>query len=70
MKFLFPWEVPEILEDYFSGPCFFMALYRLYKNAYFGQSFQLSGTFIQDKIFKERIENLPLDIKRIIFSKI
>jgi hypothetical protein len=70
MTLLFPWETPEIVEDHFSGPCLFMAFYRLYKNAYFGQSFQLSGTFIQDKILKERIENLPLDIKRIIFTKI
>lgn len=47
-----------------------MALYRFYKNAYFRQGFQLSGTFIHDKILKERIEKLPLDIKRVIFSKI
>jgi hypothetical protein len=70
MGYLFPWEIPEIVEDYYSGPCLFMALYRLYKNAYFGQGFQLSGTHIKDKLLKERIEQLPLDIKRIIFSKI
>ena len=70
MRNLFPWEVPELIEDYYSGPCLFMALYRLYKNAYYGQGFQLSGTYIWNKELKERIDQLPLDIKRIIFSKI
>jgi len=47
-----------------------MALYHLYNNAYFGQGFQLSGSYIQDKSLKQRIEQLPLDIKQIIFSKV
>jgi len=68
--YLFPWELPDSLEDHFSGPCLFMALYRLYRNAYFGQGFQLSGSFTQDRILKENIEKLPLDVKRVIFTKI
>jgi len=70
MKFLFPWEAPEIIENYFLGPCLFLALYRLYKNAYFGQGFQLCGKYLQNKTLKGRIDQLPLDIRRIIFSKI
>jgi len=67
---LLPWEVPEILEDYFSGPCLFMALHRFYKGAYFGQGFQLTGEYIKDKELKNSIDQLPVDIKRIIFSKL
>jgi len=63
MGWLFPWEVSELVQDYYSGPCLFMALYRLYRNAYFEQGFQLSGSYIQDKNLKQRIEQLPLDIK-------
>jgi len=70
MSYLFPWETPKIVEDYYSRPCLFMALYRLHRNAYFGQGFQLSGNYIQNKDLKQNIEQLPLDIKRIIFSKI
>jgi len=70
MCWLFPWEVPKLLEVYYSGPCLFMALYCLYKNAYFGQEFQLSGSYIQDRNLKQRVEQLPLDIKQIILSKI
>jgi len=70
MSCLFPWETPEIVEDYFSGPCLFMALYRLYKGAYFGQGFHLSGIYLGNKEFKNSIDQLPLDIKRIILGKI
>lgn len=70
MSCLFPWETPTIVEDYYFGPCLFMALYRLNKNAYFGQGFQLSGNYIQNKDLKKNIEQLPLDIKRIILGKI
>jgi len=62
MNHLFPWEVPELLEDYYSGPCLFMALYRLYKGAYFGQGFHLSGTYLGNKEIKNSIDKLPLDI--------
>jgi len=49
MSYLFPWEVPEIVEDYYSKPCLFLALYQLYKNVYFRQGFQLRGSYTQDK---------------------
>jgi len=53
------------------GPCLFMALYRLYKGAYFGQGFwHLSGTYLRNKEFKNSIDQLPLGIKEIILCKI
>jgi hypothetical protein len=70
MKFMFPWEIPEVLEDNFSGPYLFLALYRLYWNAYFGKGFQLTGNTNIHWELKERIEQLPIDIKRIVLSKI
>jgi len=70
MGWLFSRKVSEFLEDYYSGPCLLMALYCLYKNAYFGQGFQLSGSYIQDKNLKQRVEQLFLDIKQIILNKI
>ena len=70
MIYLLPWEMPEILKDFYIGPCLFMALYRFYKNAYFGQGFHLSGKHIKDNTIKTFIDQLPLDLKRIIFSKI
>jgi len=70
MSYLFLWKVPKIVEDYYFGPCLFLALHHLYKNAYLGQRFQLSGSYIQDKNLKQKIEQLSLDIKKIIFRKI
>jgi len=70
MEPLLPWEVPELLEDHFSGPCLFKALYRFYRGAYFGQGFQFCGKPIKDKELKNSIDQLPLDIKRIILSKV
>jgi hypothetical protein len=70
MKFVFPWEIPEVLEDNFSGPYLFLALYRLYRNAYIGKCFQLTGNTNIHWELKERIEQLPIDIKRIVLSKI
>jgi len=52
MDYLFPWEVLELLEDYYSGPCLFMASYKLYKGAYFGQGFHLSGIYLGNKEIK------------------
>jgi len=56
MSYLFLWKVPEILDDYFLEPCLFMALYRLYKGAYFGQGFHLSGTYLGNKQFENSID--------------
>lgn len=66
---LFPWEVSEQLDNHYSGPCLFSALYRLYKGAYFGQGFHLSGNYLNLEL-KTFIDKLPLDIKRIIFNQI
>lgn len=71
METLFPWEAPEIVEDYFSGSYLFLALHRLYKDAYFGQGFQLSENCTRlDTQLQNQIDKLPLDIKRIIYSKV
>lgn len=70
MKPLFPWELCGELEDKFAGPFLFLALHRLYKNAYFGKGFKFIGRINRDLELKERIEQLPIDVKRIIFSKI
>lgn len=70
MNTFFPWEVPRTLEDYYSGPCLFMALYRLYQGAYYGKRYSLIGEPFQIKDFREQIDQLPLDVKRQIFSKI
>ena len=70
MKCVFPWETPEIIEDNFSGPYLFLALHRLYRNAYFGKGFQITGNNKVHQELKERIEQLPIDIKRVILSKV
>lgn len=70
MEYLFPWKSSGIIEDYFSGPCLFMALYRLYKNAYFGKGYKFLKEDFCTFELKGQIEKLPLDVKRIIFSKI
>lgn len=70
MIYFLPWEIPELLDNYYSGPCLFAALYRLYRGAYFGQGFHLSGNYINNFELKNSIDKLPLDIKRITFSKI
>ena len=63
MKSLFLWKICNEIEDKFAGPCLFLALYRLYKNPYFGKGFKLIGKINQDLELKERIEQLPIDIK-------
>ena len=60
----------KIVEDYYSTSCLFMALYNLSRNAYFGQGFLLNRNYIQNQDLKQKIEQPPLDIKIIIFSKI
>lgn len=69
---MFPWEIiPEIVDQYFSWPYLFFALYRIYKGAYYGQGFQLGGTSLHIPIgFQANFDKLPLDVKGIILSKI
>lgn len=68
----FPWEVnEENLDLFYSGPHLFGALYRVYRGAYFGQGFQFCEIFPKvDKQFRKNFDRLPLDIKRLILSKI
>ena len=35
------------VNKFFVGPCFFFALYCIYKGAYFGQGFQLCGHVLE-----------------------
>jgi hypothetical protein len=68
----FPWEVnQETLTYFFGGPHLFAALYRVYRGAYYGQGFQFCGNY--PKHFKEllsHLNQLPLEVRRIILSKI
>jgi hypothetical protein len=44
----FPWEVTkDNLNKFFEGPHLFLALYRVYRGAYYGQGFQLSGSSLR-----------------------
>jgi len=70
MNYIFPWEVPEILEDFFSRPCLFKAVYRLYKRVYLGEGFRIIRNYPRNKDLYDQIDKLPLDIKRNIFSKL
>jgi hypothetical protein len=68
----FPWEVnQENLYNFFEGPHLFSALYRVYRGAYYGQGFQLIGSPLKTSIpFQERFDQLPIELKRTILSKI
>lgn len=68
----FPWEITkESLSDFFKGPYLFSALYRVYRGAYYGQGFQFYGAHPKiDKLFRERFDKLPLEIKQIILNKV
>jgi len=70
MNFLILWEVSKISEYYFACSSLFMALCRLYKNAYFGQGFHLTSTHSKVEGLQEQIDKLPLDVSRIIYSRI
>lgn len=69
---MFPWEVnSERVNQFFTGPYLFSALYRVFKGAYFGHGFQLSGklpTTIEN--FQNLFDALPLEIRGLILSKI
>jgi hypothetical protein len=68
----FPWEVTkENLNNFFEGPHLFAALYRVYRGAYYGQGFQLSGTSLKiDNGFQKCFDQLPIELKRLILSKV
>jgi hypothetical protein len=41
----FPWEVTKAnSNNFFEGPHLFSRLYGVYRSAYYGQGFQLSGS--------------------------
>ena len=69
---VYPWEVNEgNLNNFFKGPHLFAALYRVYRGAYFGQGFQFVDTpSVWDRGIHNHFDKLPLEIKRLIFSKI
>jgi len=64
MGYLFSYKVQTTIKDYYSSPCFFMALYCLYRNAYFGQSFQLSGKYVQNKKLKRKNRRFTIRYKK------
>jgi hypothetical protein len=68
----FPWEVTkENLNNFFEGPHLFAALYRVYRCAYYGQGFQLSGTSLKiENGFQKCFDQLPIELKRLILSKV
>jgi hypothetical protein len=68
----FPWEVTkENLNNFFRGSHLFSALYRVYRGAYYGQGFQLNGSPLKVSIsFQESFDQLPIELKRSILSKI
>ena len=69
---MFPWEVdPILINKFYSGPYLFAALYKVYRGAYYGRGFQFCGTPLHiPGTFQSSFDNLPLDIKRIILSKV
>ncbi len=69
---MYPWEVSkDTINSFFSGPYLFAALYRIYRGAYYGQGFQFCGTLPKiDNKFKANFDQLPLDVKQLILSKI
>ena len=69
----FPWEVnQENLKGFFEGPYLFSALYRVYQGSYFGQGFQLDRKLPKqiNKEFYDQFDQLPLDLKAKILSKL
>jgi hypothetical protein len=68
----FPWEVTkDNLNKFFEGPHLFSALYRVYRGAYYGQGFQLSGSSLRiNDEFQESFDQLPIELKRLILSKV
>jgi hypothetical protein len=69
----FPWEVnQENLTNFFGGPHLFAALYRVYRGAYYGQGFQFCGNYPKNllKEILDGLNRLPLEVRRIILSKI
>ena len=69
----FPWEVTnENLKGFFEGPYLFSTLYRVYREGYFGQGFQLDRKLPEQihKEFYDRFAQLPLDLKAKILSKL
>jgi hypothetical protein len=68
----FPWEVTkDNLNNFFEGPYLFSALYRVYRGAYFGQGFQLSGSSLKiNHKFQKSFDQLPIELKRLILSKV
>jgi hypothetical protein len=68
----FPWEVnQETLTYFFGGPHLFAALYRVYRGAYYGQGFQICGNYPKNlKDIFYHLNLLPLEVRRIILSKI
>jgi hypothetical protein len=68
----FPWEVTkDNLNKFFEGPHLFLALYRVYRGAYYGQGFQLSGSSLRiNHEFQESFDQLPIELKRLILSKV
>jgi hypothetical protein len=46
-------------------------LYRVYRGAYYGQGFQLSRSLLKiDKDFQRSFDKLPIELKRLILSKV
>lgn len=69
---IFPWEVnQENVNLFFEDSYLFAALYRVYRGAYFGQGYQICGSHSRfDLNLQSKFDQLPIDIKRIILSKI
>lgn len=68
----FPWEVTEDnVNSVFEGPHLFAALYRVYRGAYYGSGFQMSGSPLElGPEFQTNFDQLPIELKRLILSKI
>ena len=68
----FPWEVTkENLIQFFEGLYLFLALYRLYRGAYYGQGFQVCEKNVElSPKFQDRFYQLLLEIKAQILFKV
>ena len=67
----FPWEVTkDNVNSVFEGPHLFAALYRVYRGAYYGSGFQMSGSPLElGPEFQTNFDQLPIELKRLILFK-
>ena len=64
----FPWKVTkENLIQFFERPYLFLASYRIFRGAYYGQGFQICEMNVESSPgFQDRFNQLPLEIVRTL----